>query len=69
MKNIPDQSEFYFIHSFYLKCNKEEDILNTTVYESEFVSGIQKGNIFGIQYHPEKSHEVGEKMFQNFIQI
>lgn len=69
MKNISDQSEFYFIHSFYIKCNKEEDILNTTVYESEFVSGIQKGNIFGVQYHPEKSHEIGEKMFKNFIQI
>ncbi len=69
MKNISNQSEFYFIHSFYIKCNKEEDILNTTVYESEFVSGIQKGNIFGVQYHPEKSHEIGEKMFKNFIQI
>lgn len=69
MKNISDQSEFYFIHSFYIKCNKEEDILNTTVYESEFVSGIQKGNIFGVQYHPEKSHEIGEKMFKNFIKI
>jgi imidazole glycerol-phosphate synthase subunit HisH len=69
MKNIPDQSEFYFIHSFYIKCNKEEDILNTTVYESEFVSGIQKDNIFGVQYHPEKSHEIGEKIFKNFIQI
>jgi glutamine amidotransferase len=69
MKNIPDQSEFYFIHSFYIKCNKEEDILNTTVYESEFVSAIQKDNIFGVQYHPEKSHEIGEKIFKNFIQI
>ena len=69
MKNISDQSEFYFIHSFYMKCSKEEDILNTTVYESEFVSGIQKDNIFGVQYHPEKSHEIGEKMFKNFIQI
>ena len=69
MSNIPGQSEFYFIHSFYLKCNNEEDVLNKTVYENEFVSAIEKDNIFGVQYHPEKSHEIGEKMFKNFIQI
>mgnify|MGYP001316583378 CR=1 FL=1 len=69
MKNIPEESEFYFIHSFYIKCNNKEDILNTTLYESEFVSAIQKDNIFGVQYHPEKSHEIGEKLFKNFIQI
>ena len=69
MNNIPDQSEFYFIHSFYMKCNSEEDILNKTIYESEYVSAIQKDNIFGVQYHPEKSHEIGEKMFKNFIKI
>ena len=69
MNNIPDKSEFYFIHSFYMKCNSEEDILNKTIYESEYVSAIQKDNIFGVQYHPEKSHEIGEKMFKNFIKI
>ena len=67
MQNIPDQSEFYFIHSFYIKCNVEKDILNKTIYEKEFVSAIQKGNIFGVQYHPEKSHEIGNEIFKNFI--
>ena len=67
MLNIPDQSEFYFIHSFYIKCNVEKDILNKTVYEKEFVSAIQKDNIFGVQYHPEKSHEIGNEIFKNFI--
>ena len=67
MLNIPDQSEFYFIHSFYIKCNVEKDILNKTIYEKEFVSAIQKGNIFGVQYHPEKSHEIGNEIFKNFI--
>ena len=69
MSGVLDESEFYFIHSFYIKCNNEEDILNTTVYESEFVSAIEKDNIFGVQYHPEKSHKIGEKIFKNFIQI
>ena len=67
MLNIPDQSEFYFIHSFYIKCNVEKDILNKTIYEKEFVSAIQKDNIFGVQYHPEKSHEIGNEIFKNFI--
>jgi glutamine amidotransferase len=69
MIGIPDQSELYFIHSFYIECSVEKDILTKTVYESEFVSAIQKDNIFGVQYHPEKSHEIGEKMLKNFIEI
>ena len=69
MSGVLDQSEFYFIHSFYMKCNNEGDILNKTVYENEFVSAIEKDNIFGVQYHPEKSHSIGEKIFKNFIKI
>ncbi len=69
MRDIPDKSELYFIHSFYMECNNKEDILNTTSYETEFVSAIQKDNIFGVQYHPEKSYEIGEKIFKNFIKI
>lgn len=69
MSCIPDQSEFYFIHSFYIKCNNEEDILNRTVYENEFVSAIQKNNIFGVQYHPEKSHDLGKQIFKNFLDL
>ena len=69
MKNIPDNSEFYFIHSYYVDCRNEEDILNTTKYESNFVSAIQKNNIFGVQYHPEKSHELGKQVFKNFLEL
>ena len=69
MIGILDESEFYFIHSFYIKCNDENDILNKTVYETEFVSAVQKDHIFGVQYHPEKSHDIGEKVLKNFIKI
>ena len=69
MTDVPNKSEFYFIHSFYMKCNIKEDILNKTVYENEFVSAIQKNNIFGVQYHPEKSHDIGVRIFKNFINI
>ena len=69
MRNIPDQSEVYFVHSYYVKCNNGKDILNKTTYEKEFTSAIQKDNIFGVQYHPEKSHDVGEKIFKNFLEL
>jgi imidazole glycerol-phosphate synthase subunit HisH len=42
-------------------------VLATTFYETEFVSAVQKGNIYGTQFHPEKSHEAGEELLRNFI--
>jgi glutamine amidotransferase len=61
--------EFYFVHSYHIKSNKEEDILAVTTYEYPFVSGLEKDNIFGVQFHPEKSHDVGEQLLKNFITI
>lgn len=69
MKDIPDLSEFYFVHSFHFKCNNPSDILNETEYEYKFTSAIEKENIFGVQYHPEKSHDIGEKLLKNFIHL
>ncbi len=69
MKGIPDLSEFYFVHSYHFKAHQSEDILNETDYEELFVSSIQRDNIFGVQYHPEKSHDVGELVLKNFIQL
>ena len=66
-ENINPRESFYFVHSYHLKCNNSSDILNETEYEYPFVSAIQKDNIYGVQYHPEKSHEVGEKLLRNFI--
>jgi len=62
----PDQS-FYFVHSYHLICNDQSDILNETEYAYPFVSAIQRDNIYGVQYHPEKSHEAGEKLLRNFV--
>jgi glutamine amidotransferase len=67
--DIPATSEYYFIHSFHFKCNNEEDVLNTTVYGYNFVSAVERENIFGVQYHPEKSHLAGQKLIYNFINI
>jgi glutamine amidotransferase len=67
MHEIASQTEFYFVHSYYFNSREHSDILNTTEYESEFVSGIEKENIYGVQYHPEKSHDQGHQLLQNFI--
>jgi len=67
--NVPEDQQFYFVHSFYLNCKKKEDILITTNYGIEFVSAIQKENIFGVQFHPEKSHSSGLQILKNFAQI
>ena len=69
MKGIPESSEFYFVHSYYLKSNETSNILNETEYCFTFTSAIEKENIFGVQYHPEKSHDVGEVLLKNFISL
>lgn len=68
-ETVPDEAMFYFVHSFYTKCNNPKDVLTTTEYEYQFVSSIQKENIYGIQFHPEKSHEWGEIIFRNFVNL
>ena len=69
MKNVPELSEFYFVHSYHLKIEDESDLLNETEYEIVFPSAVEKGNIFGVQYHPEKSHDVGIQLLRNFIKM
>lgn len=69
MRNVPELSEFYFVHSFHLKIRDDADMLNETEYEVKFPSAIEKGNIFGVQYHPEKSHDAGLQLLKNFIEV
>jgi len=69
MKGIPESSEFYFVHSYHLMSNETSNILNETEYYFKFTSAIEKNNIFGVQYHPEKSHDVGEVLLKNFISL
>jgi glutamine amidotransferase len=69
MNNISDLSEFYFVHSYHLKINNQTDLLNETQYSYLFPSAIEMGNIFGVQYHPEKSHDAGAQLLKNFIEL
>ena len=69
LRGTNEESQFYFVHSYHFVCNDELDILTTTYYEHEFVSAVQKNNIFGTQFHPEKSHQAGEVLLKNFLFI
>jgi glutamine amidotransferase len=68
LKGINGESYFYFVHSYYLE--PEEDVaLTTTEYGIEFPSSIQRDNVFGIQFHPEKSQEKGLMVLRNFADL
>ena len=69
LDEMDGEARFYFVHSFHLLCREKADILLTTNYGYEFVSAIQKGNIYGVQFHPEKSHRFGMKLLKNFVEI
>jgi glutamine amidotransferase len=61
------EPRFYFVHSYYLMAGDRGDVLTSTTYEIEFTSAVEKGNIMGVQFHPEKSHKFGMKLLRNFV--
>lgn len=67
-QNIQNFSDFYFVHSFKVKCNKESEILTKTCHGVNFTSGIKRKNICGVQFHPEKSQSSGLNFLKNFLE-
>lgn len=72
-KDIPlvakpkENLRFYFVHSYYAECSEKGDILFSCDYGLHFAAGVHRNNIYGVQFHPEKSHNFGRWLFQNFI--
>ncbi len=62
-----EEPRFYFVHSYHLKADHLSDVLVTANYGYEFVCGLEKDNLAGVQFHPEKSHKYGMKLLRNFI--
>jgi glutamine amidotransferase len=64
-----DGSRFYFVHSYHVVCDSAEHVSSTAHYGVEFTASVEKGNIFGVQFHPEKSHRHGMALFRRFLEV
>ena len=69
LHGLDNDSRFYFVHSYYVRCQNSDDVIITSEYEHEYTCGIEHDNILGVQFHPEKSHKFGMKLLQNFIEL
>jgi glutamine amidotransferase len=69
LKDVPNGTFMYFVHSYYVKPEDRNVILTMTDYGGRFVSGIHKDNIYAFQFHPEKSQRVGLKVLENFVRL
>ena len=65
-EGIPEGSYVYFVHSYYLKADRIEDVAATTQYGVTIHAAVEQGNVFGCQFHPEKSGDVGLAILRNF---
>lgn len=65
-RGLNDFKDFYFVHSYAVEINSQY-VLSETQYENNFCSSFQKNNIYGVQFHPEKSQKAGQKLIQNFL--
>jgi len=66
--NFPEHPKFYFVHSYHFQPNHRDDVLCMTAYGYEFASAVERDNIAGVQFHPEKSHKFGMQLLKNFVE-
>lgn len=68
-KGLKRGADFYFVHSYHFVCKDNSDVSSWAHYGENFVSSVQKGNVFGVQFHPEKSQSNGLTVLKNFISL
>lgn len=68
-ENIDFEQGFYFLHTYYFSCSSNEDWLASTQYGLKYSSAVNHNNVFGMQFHPEKSHSNGVQLFKNFANL
>ncbi len=69
LDHIAPAADVYFVHSHAVTCQNEEDVLTYSEYGSRFVSSFARDNVYGMQFHPEKSHKVGLQLLKNFVEL
>jgi len=69
LKYVDDNARFYFVHSYHFVCHNSTHILTETKYGNKFTSAFEHENIYGVQFHPEKSHSFGMSLLKSFIEI
>ena len=67
--NLPDEAYFYFVHSYYCVPDEPDDVLATCSYGTEFAASVNRGNVWGVQFHPEKSQKPGLQILKNFAEM
>ncbi len=67
LNNFYNNPRFYFVHSYHWVCDDPKDVMLTATYGYDFTAGVEKENIIGVQFHPEKSHKYGLKLYENFL--
>ena len=69
LNKIKNDSQYYFVHTYYVLCKNKKEVMTESDYGVKFHSSFQKDNVFGVQFHPEKSFSVGLQMLENFSKI
>jgi len=69
LNDIPNGTDFYFVHSYYFDAEDEKDVLAKTPYNGGFSSIVRNGNVMGTQFHPEKSQKYGFQLIKNFLEV
>jgi len=68
-RELESDARFYFLHSYYFVPHDDRDVMAVTDYNGIFASGVRSGNVFGVQFHPEKSHQWGIQLLKNFGEL
>ena len=67
LKDIQGRQRYYFVHTYHAVCDSDDSVMMTCDYGYEFACAVNKGNVYGVQFHPEKSHDFGMRLLENFV--